>query len=164
MNPQAPDLPLRDIHLPASVSWWPLAPGWWMVLILAVLIPLVILWLRKRRQKIIVKKAAASALHAVLQDYAQHQNQGQLLRELTALCRRIALSYYPREQVAGITGAAWMQTLNQLTAEPVLNARSQQLLTQGAYMASLPEDVDPLIEQIKTWIDQLPAKRELRPC
>jgi hypothetical protein len=20
---------LRDIHLPADISWWPLAPGWW---------------------------------------------------------------------------------------------------------------------------------------
>lgn len=26
---------LRDIRLPDAVSWWPLAPGWWMVLALA---------------------------------------------------------------------------------------------------------------------------------
>ncbi len=23
------ELPLRDLHLPDAVGWWPLAPGWW---------------------------------------------------------------------------------------------------------------------------------------
>ena len=25
-------LPLRDLHLPEAVGWWPLAPGWWGVI------------------------------------------------------------------------------------------------------------------------------------
>ena len=27
-------LPLRDLHLPDPIGWWPLAPGWWFVLVL----------------------------------------------------------------------------------------------------------------------------------
>ena len=25
-------LPLRDLHLPDAIGWWPLAPGWWGVI------------------------------------------------------------------------------------------------------------------------------------
>ncbi|MBL4711699.1 MAG: DUF4381 domain-containing protein [Gammaproteobacteria bacterium] len=32
MNEQA--LNLKDIHLPEPILWWPLAPGWWMVIAL----------------------------------------------------------------------------------------------------------------------------------
>ncbi len=33
-------LPLRDIHLPGSIGWWPPAPGWWLLagLLLAALV------------------------------------------------------------------------------------------------------------------------------
>ena len=29
---QETPLPLRDLHLPAEVGWWPLAPGWWVLI------------------------------------------------------------------------------------------------------------------------------------
>ena len=27
-------LPLRDLHLPDAIGWWPPAPGWWVVIAL----------------------------------------------------------------------------------------------------------------------------------
>ena len=30
MDPQ--QIPLRDLHLPDAISWWPLAPGWWLAI------------------------------------------------------------------------------------------------------------------------------------
>ena len=33
MNPavDVSQLPLRDIHLPAAIGWWPPALGWWLL-------------------------------------------------------------------------------------------------------------------------------------
>ena len=34
---------LRDVHVPDSVSWWPLAIGWWVIIGLVALIALLLL-------------------------------------------------------------------------------------------------------------------------
>ena len=40
---QAQELVLRDVHVPAAPSLWPLAPGWWL-LAAALLLVLVVAW------------------------------------------------------------------------------------------------------------------------
>ncbi|MBS1202779.1 MAG: hypothetical protein H6R22_1288, partial [Chromatiaceae bacterium] len=44
---------LRDWHLPDPVSWWPPAPGWWLVAGLALAACALTLhwWLRRRRRR-----------------------------------------------------------------------------------------------------------------
>ena len=44
-------LPLRDIHLPDPIGWWPLAPGWWGVLGLVLLIISGIFWWRRKKHR-----------------------------------------------------------------------------------------------------------------
>ncbi len=165
MNPQTAELPLRDIHLPDAVAWWPPAPGWWLVLGLAVLIALLIVWLRRRAKRIILPREARTEFKQILQAYEQQHDGQTLLRETNALLRRIVLSYGPREKVAGLTGQAWIEQLHALSGTPVFDQQAQQWLTQAAYMASLPEDLLPLIEQVQRWIEQLPKQaHEAHPC
>ena len=60
-----PNLPLRDIHLPAPISWWPPAPGWWLLLfgIPTLLILLAWLWRWVRRKT--VRKLALAELESI---------------------------------------------------------------------------------------------------
>lgn len=160
MNPQTPDLALRDIHLPDSVSWWPPAPGWWIVMGLCLLIALLFIWLKKRSQKIILPHEVRKEFEQLLQSYEQHANGQQLLRDLNALLRRTVLSYYPRKNVAGLTGKAWIRQLHLLSHTAVFDADTQSLLTQGAYMATAPANLQPLIEQLRNWIEHLPRQRD----
>ncbi len=158
MNPQTPDLPLRDIHLPTAVSWWPPAPGWWIVLGLCLLALLLLVWLIKRSQKIIFQDEARKEFEQRLQGYKQHADRPQLLRDINALLRRTVLSYYPRKNVAGLTGKVWIEQLHSLSGTDIFDPQTQILLTQAAYMATPPEDLQPLIEQLKSWIEKLPRK------
>lgn len=158
MNPQTPDLPLRDIHLPTAVSWWPPAPGWWIVLGLCLLALLLLVWLIKHSQKIIFQDEARKEFEQLLQGYKQHADRPQLLRDINALLRRTVLSYYPRKNVAGLTGKVWIEQLHSLSGTDIFDPQTQILLTQAAYMATPPEDLQPLIEQLKSWIEKLPRK------
>ncbi len=47
-------LVLRDVHLPASPSWWPPAPGWWIVaaiVLVLIAVPLIVSLRRRRRMR-----------------------------------------------------------------------------------------------------------------
>jgi Flp pilus assembly protein TadB len=47
-------LVLRDVHVPPSPSWWPLAPGWWLVLgaVLLLVVGISAWRLRRRRRQL----------------------------------------------------------------------------------------------------------------
>ena len=62
-------LPLRDIHLPDPVSWWPLAPGWLALIMLLVIVVLLTTYFirRYRNHKI-------SALYLAKQELERIKN------------------------------------------------------------------------------------------
>jgi len=112
---QAPlDLPLRDIHLPDPVSWWPPAPGWWLLVgLLLLLLVTGALLLRRWRRRGRLRRFARRSLERVFAEHRRHGDSQRLLRELSVLLRRIALSYFPRIQVASLSGEAWLGFLDQ---------------------------------------------------
>ncbi|MFL7009385.1 DUF4381 domain-containing protein [Enterovibrio norvegicus] len=102
-TPTSNTLPLADIHLQTAPGIWTLAWGWWLVIAatLAVII-MIVMWLRARAKKTRAQKEALQALNAVTS-----------LADMNALLKRAALSYFDREHVAGLTGAAWLRFLDE---------------------------------------------------
>jgi membrane protein implicated in regulation of membrane protease activity len=103
-------LPLRDIHMPEAIGWWPPAMGWWLVAILAPLLIFLLIWLYKRLTRKTAIKTAKKILAQIKQDKTL-DNHGKLV-ELSVLVRRVAISVAPREQAAGLTGQAWLAYLD----------------------------------------------------
>jgi len=149
---QADTLPLKDIHIPEAIGWWPPAIGWW---ILAVLIPLLMvffIWIYKRLTRNSAIKTAKKCLAAIKQDTSQDANQK--LVELSALVRRVAISVAPRALAAGLTGRDWLAYLDQSVKDAPFTEGVGQLLAEAPYRKSAITDaeISSLISLCEDWL------------
>ncbi len=155
---QAPASPLdqlADIHLPTGVSWWPLAPGWWVLLALLIIAAIgAYLWRRRAAQNS-YRIVAQHQLVGIYADYQQTQNAAAYLQALSLLLRRTALTAYPHSFNASIKGNEWLTWLDSVC--PALNEKFSsdigQLLLSSAYQKNPQIDVSRLQELSSQWIN-----------
>jgi hypothetical protein len=152
-----PDLSqLRDIHLPPAVSWWPPAPGWWALLALVLIVAGVVYAIVVRRRRNRWRGSALTELTR-LRDAAPEQ----VLREVSVLLRRVAISCYPRQEVAALTGADWLAFLDRtLGGGTAFQAGVGQVLRSGPYANHAEVDAAALLGLCERWIKRLPAPRD----
>jgi hypothetical protein len=124
---------LHDIAVPAPISWWPLAPGWYVlagVVALALLAGL--LFLLRRHQRNRYRRLALGELSLI--------RQGAMpLYLLPALLKRTALAAWPREQVASMSGAHWHAFLDQSAGVDLFGSGSGRLLDRLSYGSAEPD-------------------------
>ena len=106
-------LPLRDLHLPDAIGWWPLAPGWWVVLAVMAGVIAYIAWRWYRAWQFHApRRFALRELAQIEAAYLEHRDPVRLGKQLSELLRRGMLAYAPRELVAGLTGESWLRWLD----------------------------------------------------
>jgi hypothetical protein len=139
VDPQA--IPLRGLHLPDAVGWWPLAPGWWVLLAVAAVALgwLVRAWLR-RRAHAAARREALRQLEESRSAFSYHGNPVTLGAEVSELLRRTMLAYAPRAEVAGLTGDAWLEWLDRDLDEPRFREGAGRVLLELPYRN--PETVE----------------------
>ncbi|NNF40745.1 MAG: DUF4381 domain-containing protein [Woeseiaceae bacterium] len=147
-------LPLRDLHLPEPTGWWPLAPGWWLLLALGVALLVYLSWRAYQRYRHNApRRYALRELSRLQAEYLQHRNPVTLARQLSALLRRGILAYAPREQVAGLTGEQWLQWLDSGMALPYFSTQGGRSLLQLPYRDPAGDfsdvDVDALLSAVR---------------
>jgi hypothetical protein len=150
-------LQLEDIHLPASPTLWPPAPGWWIAfaLLLAVIgFSGVRAYryrkIRRQRQHIL------NALKVLQQDLAQ-QADPEAFVSINQLLRRLALMFYPREQVASLTGRDWLEFLDRSGNTHDFTQGMGRLLGDAPYQNQLPENIDiaGFSAVVERWVKQM---------
>lgn len=160
MNPQ---LQLRDIHLPEGISWWPPAPGWWLVLLLMVALIACGFYVYRYRQQRLVHRAAQAELEKIRLSYAATNDAQRLVKSLSIWLRRVCLSLYPRIDVAGLTGKEWLDFLDQAFINKKQTARfstgNASGLASAPYQQSIEIDAEAILELCHCWLQCLPPTR-----
>jgi hypothetical protein len=145
---------LKDIHLPAPVGWWPLAPGWYVVIItFFILVAVITMVLYTRHRNARPKKHALSLLKKYVAQYEKDHNAQLASARISELLKRVALVYFPRDHVAGIHGLYWIEFLNQ-TGKEVNFEPVKSMLLDSPFKPNEHIDLQPLIRQTELWIKQ----------
>ena len=160
MNSPVPQLPLRDIHLPGPISWWPPAPGWWILFALLIVgTILVVLYARYQRRQTRIRRVSLKEIDAIQQAFQVHQNNTRLVRELSVLLRRVCISRYPRVDVASLTGTEWMSFLDRNREGKSFSAGAGIVLMTEPYRKDPDIDASALLSCCRSWIAALPTPK-----
>lgn len=138
---------LRDIHVPAA-SWWPLAPGWWLLLAVVVLIfALVVAWriLHRRGGRL---RAALREIDLLEAAHARDHDAARLVDGASRLLRRVALRTAPA--AAAQDGAAWRSFVH-AHARDAAARRTLDALAAQRFRAQPSLDVSALLEALRAW-------------
>ena len=157
---------LNDIVLPATVSWWPLAIGWYFLIGL-LLIGLSWFgyrslhhWMNNR-----YRRAALRKLQLLAEGVQSAANRDSSLRQIPILLKRTALSIYPRSRVASLTGKDWFNFLNSTVKNPPFTESTARTLDKISYSSGALTDVDSqtataLLNASRQWLKfHLPTAR-----
>ena len=119
MNPNdVSSLPLRDIHLPGPVGWWPPAIGWWLLMGL-VLVGLALYALRYYQTR--HRRVALKSLQRVRAALEQGMEPVVCLQNVSTVLRRFAMTTAARasnaepaveQDVPGLIGQRWLAYLD----------------------------------------------------
>jgi len=104
---------LHDIVAPGPVPLWPPAPGWLFLLaLLSVLVFAGLVRAFAHRQRNRYRREALSRLHRLERASHGGGRTDEVLLGLSELLKRVAVTSYPRAQVAALTGDEWFAFLD----------------------------------------------------
>lgn len=152
-------LPLRDIHLPAAVSAWPPAIGWWLAALLALVLLATLWWSWRRWQRRRFRRLGLQQLERIEQHWSH--NPAAALTELSQLLRQLAVLHHPQHDCAGLHGEAWLRFLDQPFSDQPFSHGIGQRLALGPYQRPdqtlvAAGDEAQLLSLCRRWIKALP--------
>ncbi|RTR36815.1 DUF4381 domain-containing protein [Shewanella canadensis] len=144
---------LKDIQTPEVIASWPIAYGYWVTLGLIIMAITVIFYLAKRRRLYAAPKRIVIAELKELDP-----NHRELSSHVNTLIKRAAMSYLPREQVAGLEGETWHRWMNTQVKQP--DPQLQVLLDKRYQREGLASGEGPVLKTLAhQWLKEaLPIK------
>ncbi len=161
MNPQfdPSQLPLRDIHLPEAVAWWPPAFGWWILAALVVVVAAALgvrVWQQRRH------RAARRALRGIVLALESGAEPAACVSDASIVLRRFAMTVNGRSvNVAGLAGESWLEYLAGKSRDPQFATGEARLLLDAPYRPAekvSTEQAHSVCRVCMDWIDTQPVR------
>lgn len=170
MNAEDPLAALRDITPPEAISWWPLAPGWWLLILLALAAVVLLsqrLWRHYRSNR--YRRTAQELLKQLSDDFERHGNAQVTLAECLEILRRVARHRRDLHAALPLSGGEFITALNRLAVLPKSKQLPENtaLLQQVLYAGQTESDsalknyCEQFLAQAPRWVAVLP--RDCRP-
>ena len=159
MNTDATSLDrLHDIIVAPPVPWWPPASGWYWVLglmvvmLLAALITGLMRWQHNRYRREALAELARQ--EAALEN---PERRPSVLLDLAEILKRTAVTAFPREDVATLTGLKWFEFLDDTARGSRFRDALGTMLENAIYDPRTVDTLDPqrlhsVVEAIRHWI------------
>jgi hypothetical protein len=146
-------LTLKELPLPAPVSYAPQTIGWLIVLLLCVALGVSFAWIARRRYaRARYRREALAALEQIEAKFERDDMCA--LGDIAPLLKRTALAVAPRERVASLSGAAWLAYLQ--STYSAFDTQSGALLYTSSYGRIdeiTHEQAARLLKTARDWIE-----------
>lgn len=151
---------LNDIALPVPVSWMPQTWGWLALALLLLALIAWALWRRHRRHVANRYRREALAELARLEMSLAGDGRAQAIAGIAELLKRVALTAWPRNVTAPLSGKAWLDFLKRHDGANLAAPPASRLLDDLEYhppgeLAVIAEsDARHFAEEARRWIER----------
>lgn len=148
---------LIDIEGLDQIGYLPLAPGWWAIIAVTILLVCSIIYvtIRHYKYKRSWQAQAAKRLKSLRAEVPNGEVK-QIMQRLSMEMRKIAMQKTKREECASLTGKQWLAWLEEHDPKGYKWQTNGRFLTDAQYMPNTPSDkttpVTELIDAAIQWV------------
>ena len=154
---------VRDVEAPLVAS--SIAPGWWLLALLALVIACCIYFGTHRwRSRLWQRQAKSTAQN--IRERVGHDSSAKTLASCSQLARKVVLAVDQREQVASLHGEQWLEKLDDVSKRPEFTQGIGRLLIDQAYQKQpkiSEHDLNELVDSIENLIAGAGSYKLTRP-
>lgn len=138
---------LKNVHLPNGTSIFPIAVGWYLLIILVLLFAAGLLWWKFIKNKYKKQKLQA---YAILAEIEKNKSE-EMLSEVSILIKRVAIFKFPRESVHTLFGERWLEFLDKTgKTTDFTNGDGRYLL--NIYQTGQIKNPDKFFACVRQWL------------
>ena len=153
-------LKLRDIHLPDSPGFFPLAPGWWLLLILIMLVSIWLILKLLRRMKKKKRHQQIFDEYTMLETRLINNPDNEAIASINIFLRQLAISKYPRSDIASLAGEKWLQFLDKSGNTQEFTKGAGRILVDAPYQSGELQNLNSaeFTPLMRSWIKKVVKK------